>query len=289
MTLWYWLILILLVVFLSAVLLARPVVKRQPQQVFLDPGQFGVDFRVVSFATTDGIPLVGWWIPSPGSARTVIFLHGYAGSCDPDLKYAPAFHQAGYNLLLFDFRAHGRSGGKLTSIGALEVEDCLAAIRFAREQGCDRIGLLGFSMGGRVALLTAAGHPGAVKAVLSDGGPARLVTAIAGDIAKRHLPKPLCFLIAAIIVLGMSIWTGKALFLQEPLTKARNLPPLPVFFIHGGRDVHTTSAEMERMLKAAGENASLWCVPQAGHRDAEEFVGEEYLSRVIAFFNHHLQ
>lgn len=288
MSIWFWLVFILLLIGLCAVLLARPVVIRQPQQVFLDPGQFGLDFQVVSFAAADGVPLVGWWIPSPGVRRTVIFLHGYAGSCDPDLKYAPAFHRAGFNLLLFDFRAHGRSGGKITSIGALEVEDCKAAIRFVQNQGCDKIGLLGFSMGGRVALLTAADHPAPVRAVLSDGGPARLTTAIAGDLARRHLPRPLCFLIAAIIILGMSIWTGKALFMREPLTKAQKLPPLPVLFIHGGKDAHTTRAEMERMVKAAGENASFWCIPQAGHRDAEDFVGEEYLTRVITFFDRYL-
>ena len=42
----------------------------------------------------------------------MIFLHGHAGSMDPDVKYAPWFHERGISVLMFDFRGHGRSGGR---------------------------------------------------------------------------------------------------------------------------------------------------------------------------------
>lgn len=293
MSLVYWLAAIALILLITASLSGYYVVRRQKQQLFLDPGQFGLEYRDVSFVTADGVTLVGWWIPAAGSTRTIICLHGYGGSCDPDLKYAPELSKAGFNLLYFDFRAHGRSGAKITSIGALEVEDCRAAIRFAEAQGSTAIGLLGFSMGGRVALLTAAADPSHIQALISDGGPARLTTAIAGDIAKKHVPRFLSYPIASIIVLGMSLWTGKFLFAREPYHLAKHLPPLPVLFIHGGKDPHTSAAELQHMVSAAGENAgstaAAWVIPQAGHRDAVEFVGGEYLVRVIAFFERFLQ
>jgi pimeloyl-ACP methyl ester carboxylesterase len=286
---WYcWLITVAVLLLLIALLAARPIVRRQSQQVFLDPGQFGLEYRDISFVSADGVTLAGWWIPAAGSARTILCLHGYAGSCDPDLKYAPDLHKAGFNLLYFDFRAHGRSGGKITSIGALEVEDCRAAIQFAEVQGSTAIGLLGFSMGGRVALLTAAADPTHINALISDGGPARLTTAIAGDIAKKHIPRFLSIPIASIIVLGMSLWTGKFLFAREPYHQAKHLPPLPVLFIHGGKDPHTSASELQHMMDSAGENASDWVIAQAGHRNAEELVGAEYLVRVIAFFERFL-
>ncbi len=284
-----WLALAVLLILLTASLAAILIVKRQPQKVFLDPGQFGLEYRDVSFVSADGVTLVGWWIPAAGSTRTIICLHGYGGSCDPDLKYAPNLHKAGFNLLYFDFRAHGRSQGQITSIGALEVADCRAAIRFAEEQGSSAIGLLGFSMGGRVALLTAAADPTHIQALISDGGPARLTTAIAGDIVKKHVPRFLSTPISSIIVLGMSLWTGKFLFAREPYHLTKHLPPLPVLFIHGGKDPHTSAAELQNMVSAAGENASAWVIAQARHRDAEEFVGGEYLVRVIAFFERFLQ
>jgi uncharacterized protein len=288
MSVFCWLATLIVLLLLTACLLAYPVVRRQKQQVFLDPGQLGLEYRDVSFASTDGVTLVGWWIPATKSTRTIICLHGYAGSCDPDLKYAPELNKAGFNLLYFDFRAHGRSQDRISSIGALEVQDCRAAIHFAEAQGSTTIGLLGFSMGGRVALLTAAADPTHIQALISDGGPARLTTAIAGDIVKKHVPRFLSTPISSIIVLGMSLWTGKFLFAREPYHQAKHLPPLPVLFIHGGKDPHTSAAELKHMVNAAGENASAWVIPQAGHRDAEEFVGGEYLVRVIAFFERFL-
>ena len=284
MNLVYGLLLIIAVTLLTAVLLAYQVANRQPQKAFLDPGQFGLDFIDAAFTTTDGIDLVGWWIPAPGSTRTIVCLHGYAGSCDPDLEYAVALHKASFNLLYFDFRAHGRSRGRLTSIGALEVQDCLAAIHYAVERGSRSIGLLGFSMGGRVALLSAAEHPSALKALIYDGGPARLTTAIAADLQEKHLPGFLSAALAYIIVLGMSILTRRDLFIREPYYQAARLAPLPVLFIHGGRDPHTRMDELERMIRQAGGHAESWVVPQTGHRNLEDFVGKEYIERVIAFF-----
>ena len=93
--------------------------------------------------------------PQLNSSRTIIFLHGFNGSMDPDLKYASHFIKAGFNVLMFDFRNHGRSEGNITSLGALEVLDAEAAMQYARLRGSEKTGLLGFSMGGRVALLTA--------------------------------------------------------------------------------------------------------------------------------------
>lgn len=128
---------------------------RYPQKALSSPTEFGLDFENIELVTSDHLHLRGWWIPTNDSVKTIIFLHGYAGSMDPDLKYAPAIHQAGFNILMFDFRAHGRSEGNLTTIGTLEVSDVRAAIDFALARKSEQVGLLGFSMGGRTALLTA--------------------------------------------------------------------------------------------------------------------------------------
>src|SRR5512133_1944627 len=144
-----------------------PLTKRHRLKEFRSPADLGLDFKVVHFPSTDGITLSGWWIPAEGSPNTIIFLHGFGGTMDPDIKYVPAFIQAGYNVLMFDFRAHGRSNGSRTSLGALEVNDVIGAIHFAKSCNSWAIGLMGFSMGGRAALLAAAQHPG-IQAVISD-------------------------------------------------------------------------------------------------------------------------
>lgn len=146
----------------------------------------------VSFPARDGLTLRGWWIPvvptlalprrttgEGESDRAVIFLHGHGGSMDPDAQHAPAFHAAGFSVLMFDFRAHGRSEGQVSTIGYLERQDALGAVDFVKAKGVCRIGLLGFSMGGVVAMLAAPICPD-VRAVISDGGPARLMSAVTG-------------------------------------------------------------------------------------------------------------
>lgn len=283
----FWVLIGILVILLISIALSIPITRKQKQKAISAPDQYNLLYNEISFTTSDRLLLRGWWIPATNSTRTIIFLHGYAGSCDPDLKYVPAFHEKGFNVLLFDFRAHGRSEGNLTSVGVLEKRDCLAAITFAKRQGSLSIGLLGFSMGGRVALLTAP-ESDEIKAVISDGSPARLLTAFAAELHSKGLPMFLTSLIAFLIELGASLRTRNNLFVQEPLYQAGRLKGLPVLFIHGDHDPYTRIGELERMVQAAGEKAECWRIAQAGHRDADLFCADEYLERITAFFERYL-
>jgi len=282
-----WVLLALGVLALLCLGVSYPVTRRQKQKIVSDPGQQGLSFEEVSFTTQDSILLRGWWIPAGESRRTIIFLHGYAGSCDPDLKYAPLFYKRGFNVLMFDFRAHGRSAGNLSSIGALERKDCLAAIQFAREKGSQSIGLFGFSMGGRVAILAAPDAP-EIKAVISDGGPARMSTAFAAELKIKGLPGFLALPIAYLIWTGASIRAGLNLFALEPLYQAKRLADLPILFIHGDRDPYTRSDEFLEMVQSVGEKSECWHIPEAGHRNADFYRPDEYPERIISFFEKYL-
>ena len=83
------------------------------------------------------VRLDGWYLESPHApagpnAMTVIMSHGYAGTRLekglPALSLAEAIVEAGYHVLMFDFRNSGLSEGKTTTIGLLEKEDILGAI-----------------------------------------------------------------------------------------------------------------------------------------------------------------
>jgi pimeloyl-ACP methyl ester carboxylesterase len=268
--------------------LSIPLTRRQLQKVVTSPNQYELPFEDVSFITDDGVKLAGWWIPSDRSTRTIIFLHGFRGSMDPDLKYAPAFHNHNYNVLMFDFRAHGRSAGKSTSLGAIEVKDATAAIQFARAHGSNKIGLLGFSMGGRVAILTAADHS-KIDAVVSDGGPVRLFTAISEDLKRRNIIKWVRDAIAFFILVGASIRLKVNLFSEDPINKASQIVSTPILFIHGDQDPYTRLIDLDKIVKISGKNSSLWSVKGAGHRETDIPNFEEYISRIISFFDTWMQ
>ncbi len=264
--------------------LSIPLTKRHRLNDFRSPADLGLDFKPVHFPSTDGITLSGWWIPAEGSPNTIIFLHGFGGSMDPDLKYVPAFIQAGYNVLMFDFRAHGRSKGSRTSLGALEVNDVIGAIHFAKSCNSWAIGLMGFSMGGRAALLTAAQHPG-VQTVISDGGPLRLTTAVSMELRRRKLPDLLSTILAFMCVLGASLRLFVNLFYYDPLVLGAKIAPTPVLLIHGDKDPYTRNNELNKMMSKSKGNLQLWRVSGAKHREVDLVDPELYIEKVIVFFN----
>ena len=141
-------------------LLAIPLVRRHPLKNPHSPEELDLSFENIHFVTMDHLDLKGWWIPASNSERTIIMLHGHGGSMDPDLKYVPHLHAAGFNVLMFDFRAHGRSRGRIGTIGAIERKDVQAAVNYAVSLGSKRIWLAGFLDGrsGSDSFCTA--HPG---------------------------------------------------------------------------------------------------------------------------------
>src|SRR5512136_558454 len=109
------------------------------------PAEYGLAFEKISFATADGLTLRGWLVPGSDPERVVVILHGHGGSIDYDLQYVPYLHTAGYNVLQFDFRGHGRSQGNVVTLGYLERMDVQAAVKFLLGRGLRRIALHWFS------------------------------------------------------------------------------------------------------------------------------------------------
>jgi fermentation-respiration switch protein FrsA (DUF1100 family) len=276
------LLLLLLLLLALGVVLSFRFTRRSRPDTTRSPAEYGLEFQDISFRTADGLTLRGWWIPAPGAERAVIFLHRQGGSMDPDVQYVPAFHAAGFSVLMFDFRAHGRSEGQVSTVGYLERQDALAAIAFVKEQGIERIGLLGFSMGGVVATLTTPLTPD-VRAVISDGGPARMQTALRVRAIEMGVPRPFADLMAWLIGAITSLRVGAGLFYYEPVRQVGKIAPRPILFIRGERDQYVPPADFEALLAAAGEPKEVWRVPEAGHRTVDEVYPEEYRRRVVGF------
>jgi uncharacterized protein len=284
--LWFGLFLIAAIGFSMA--LSVFLTRRHPQQVISSPAEFSMDFENIEFTTVDNLHLRGWWIPCSESNRTIIFLHGYAGSKDPDLKYSPAIHQAGFNILMFDFRAHGQSDGYLTTLGALETRDVKAAIDYVHSRGSEKIALLGFSMGGRTALLTAGVNRQGISAIVSDGGPLRLFFTILQQFKEKRIPWGLRHFLTASILLGATLRTCENLFKIDPIRCTRVLRSIPIYLIHAELDSYTRLEDLQTMVAELGENAKLEIVPAVNHRetDIKDFFG--YVSQIIAFFEENM-
>jgi fermentation-respiration switch protein FrsA (DUF1100 family) len=253
------------------------------------PAEVGLNFEEITFPAADGLLLSGWWVPAPvekqRSQRVIIQMHGHGGSMDPDIQYLPAWHGAGYNVLLFDFRGHGRSQGNAITFGYLERRDVQGAIRYIKDnKGLQHIALVGFSLGGMVAITSAPICP-EVGAVVEDGAPIRIWSAASVWAVEHKLPIFLGKILAWMAVLGASLRIGANLFQYEPVRWAGRIYPRPLMIIHGELDQYLP--DFQDLLKAVQPD-ELWRLPGVGHTQVSVVYPHEYRQRIIAFLDRYL-
>lgn len=252
------------------------------------PAHRGLPYEAISLRTEDGLRLSGWWVPAEADKGTVIFLHGYGASGSQGLALAPFLHRAGYAVLMFDFRAHGRSEGDLTTIGIEEAKDVHAAVMYviAREGASERIALLGWSMGAAAALNAGAELPPQVRGVIVDSAFARLANVVSSNLdVFTGLPE---YPFAPLILGFASAMAGHGPDENEPAREASALLR-PLLVIQGAKDVIASPETDGRALVAsAGAQASFWLVPNVGHVDARRAEPRAYEAHVLAFLDEHL-
>jgi len=118
--------------------------------------ELGRPFEDVTFTTSDGLQLHGWFFPcatnSTRPQEVVLYCHGNAGNISHRLGACGALLETGVNLLLFDYRGYGRSEGRPSEEGT--YLDAQAAYRWLRQQGFDPRHILAFgeSLGGAIAV-----------------------------------------------------------------------------------------------------------------------------------------
>ena len=123
-----------------------------------DPDSLGLAFQTVSIPTVFEKKLFGWLLPVPGASTSLVILHGWGGNAEQMLPMALPFHRAGMNVLMVDARNHGRSDRHGFSSLPRFAEDLEKAIEWLQRtypKHTRKIALLGHSVGGGAALLTA--------------------------------------------------------------------------------------------------------------------------------------
>ncbi|MCL2887729.1 MAG: alpha/beta hydrolase [Elusimicrobia bacterium] len=263
-----------------------PAYKKHPLIVF--PDQFKVPFENINFTTADKIKIKGWFIPYPGSAKTIFLMHGWGQNRGDIFKSTYYLRDWGFNLVYFDFRAMGESGGNVSSIGYLETRDIEAAVEYiknTRPQACESIGLYGISMGAAAAVYYAAKDKN-IKCVVSEAAyfSYNRVVARWAWINKRVPYFPVIPMVLFFIKRRLG-------FDPEQYSPAYNVAALagrPLFIIHGRQDNLVPAVNATKLFKKAGEPKELWIIPGAKHNQCAEIGGEEYKYRLTQFFTKNL-
>jgi len=239
----------------------------------------GAPYEQVSFTTSDGLELRGWYVPSRNGAAVIAF----PGRSGPQ-KPARMLVRHGYGVLLFDRRGEGESEGDPNVFGWAGDRDVKAAVAFLQRRDDvepGRIGGIGLSVGGEMMLEAAAEFDG-LRAVVSDGAGIRSIReslAIPGS--EKWLGAALVF---AVVTPATAIFSNH---LPPPGLDdvVPRISPRPVFFVYASPGSGGESELNPGFYEAAREPKQIWKVPGAGHVGGIDAQPREYERRVVGFFD----
>lgn len=258
------------------------------------PAKYGLAYQSIHFTSrVDHVQLSGWLIPAASpSGKVVIEDHGYGEnrSSEPaSLPDAKALHNAGYTVLMFDFRDEGESAGKQVSVGLYEQRDLLGAVDYAKKLGYQHIGIIGYSMGASTALEVTAADS-SVDATIADSPFSNLYQYLQGHMPRwTHLPN---FPFTPEILWEMRVFDHINAHLVNPEKDLQHVLQRPILLIAGTMDktvpLSNSKSLYKELKREHDKSASLWIVPGARHIRAYTVEPKRYESRIVRFFNTNL-
>ena len=185
----------------------------------------------------DGIKLHGYFLKAENARGTVMLVHGFHGDGVNDFASAYRYiYELGFNLLIIDQRAHGKSEGKYITFGIKERYDVRSWVQFLNEKLGDDfpIFIYGVSMGCTCVLMaTSLGLPPNVKGIVADCGFTNPKDMYVHLLTTRvHAP---CFPILPISNVLTKTLAGFDIDEYSTLDAIKN-NTIPTIFIHGEAD-----------------------------------------------------
>jgi pimeloyl-ACP methyl ester carboxylesterase len=251
--------------------------KYSPKQFHNAPLRF-------SFFSNDSIIVRGWFIPTQFNPKgTIIVLHGIASSKELMLPYTTDLLNDSFNVVLYDSRAHGESGGDYCTLGFYEKYDvsrCIDKVIENYGNSCAPFGLIGNSMGAAITLQT----------LPLDN---RIVCGVA-ESSFANLRETLSDYLERMIHVRWN-WIANPAFARSeeiahfsidevvPERSARAITQ-PVLLIHGDADNKINIKYAYRILENLHSTKELYIVHNGGHENLSQIGGEEYHNHIRQFF-----
>jgi len=216
-------------------------------------------------------------------APAILMCHGFTGNKVEDhrlfVHVARDLCSAGFIALRIDFRGSGDSEGNFEDMTVSgEISDAIKALDFLEAQeGVDknRIGILGLSMGGRVAACVTASDPRVKYAVLYSAALTPLEERFRAGVDEGQNKK---------LLAGESIQVGKGWYLKKGFlddidnnvpTEVMNKIKTPILIVHGDSDesvpLDVSKAGYE-IIKDLNENNELYIIKGGDHTFTERGI-----------------
>jgi pimeloyl-ACP methyl ester carboxylesterase len=244
------------------------------------------DIQNVKFKASEGLTLSGILIRRPNAKANMVLCHGYRASKEFMYGFINLFPQ--FNLLLFDFRAHGQSEGKIISIGCHEYKDVLAATEFMKnsvktdEDKKIPFIILGLSMGAASSIKAASLNPDLCDALIIDSTFSDLGKMIVkGFAVKSGLPYYPFFPVLRWLfeyLAECKIYEMSTVESVKKITK-------PILFIHSCNDNFISPKHGLRLYENASLSryARIWIAPKCRHGWLNSYYSDIYKKKVYSF------
>ncbi|AEJ23388.1 alpha/beta hydrolase [Weissella koreensis KACC 15510] len=241
----------------------------------------------------DGTNLQGYYVKADQpTTKTALVIHGFGVDHQAMMPYAAMFHKNGYNVLLIDNRAAGKSGGKYIGYGFLEAQDAKEwTQKIVQENGNDsQIVVMGASLGGATTMmLSGMNPPKQVKAYVEDAG----YNSISEELlfqanSMYHLPKWLAKPLVKVVSLYSKIFAGYS-YKQGEVSQYLAKNNRPMMFIHGAEDSFVPTKFVYDNYRAQKGPKQLLVVPNAEHVKSYATLTKKYEQKVEKFLNNYIK
>lgn len=255
--------------------------------------QYLYDHKPEDLSLTDkfGNELKAWFVPSTGSKKFVIAVHGYKCNGPDECSHLFPFYydKLGFNYLLPDHAAHGRSSGKYIGFGSFESENLLLWVNYLIERFGEDIEIVlhGISMGAATVMLANESNPPKqVKAIVEDCGYTSAYEILANTIRDKVGFN--CPHIAKAIILFAKLFLGYDMNEADCIGRIKDASA-PILFVHGMADTFVPFNMGERLYEACDSvPKDKLFVEGAVHAYCYYDAKEAYDEKMIEFFSKHL-
>ncbi len=228
-----------------------------------------------------------FFIKDENSKKFIVMAHGHTYTHHGCVKYAKMMYEHGYNVVLYDERYHGNSGGNNTTLGYYEKDDLYDIITHVTNRfGKDIfIGTYGESMGAATAILEQA-FDERVKFVISDCGFSSLSVLLQELLGKSKILTRFPFL--KLIDFFVKVLAKFSIYQVNPI-EALNKRNIPILFVHGETDRFINYHHSKDMYEAyKGPKMYMLANNNAGHAESYPQNVEEYESKVAEFLKKYI-
>jgi hypothetical protein len=228
-----------------------------------------------------GYKLHALWYANGVSTRSVVLAHGFRYSLFGSIKYLKLFYERGFNVLVYDHRYHGKSGGPCCSMGYYESRDLSTMVDFVLSRIGEGtiVGTHGESMGAATALLHGASDQ-RVSFIIADCPFGRAWEQFRHRIkTDYHLP--------AWPVLPLADWiTARRVGVRFSCINPEDAIPkisCPVLFVHGDEDRYVPKDGTLAMHAAKTGAKRLYLAVGAEHARSLSVDRTRYAAELEAF------